>query len=218
MHMLDIAHIDPDQLDQLGVDQLRELVGQLLERSGRDAHEIGWRDTKIDKLTFEVAQLKRLQYGAKSEQLSVDQRALFDEAVGGDIAAIEEQIAALKSTLPPKTEVGEKKAPKRGTLPAGLPRVDRHHEPETTTCTTPGCGCTMSRIGEDVSEKLDYTPGVFSVERHVRGKWVLRRRCASSGRCTRSNARRRALAQTTGKDFECFKRDRCWTRSIDGRC
>ncbi|EGH71967.1 transposase component, partial [Pseudomonas syringae pv. aceris str. M302273] len=28
------------------------------------------------------------------------------------------------------------------------------------------------RIGEDVSEKLDYTPGVFTVERHVRGKWV----------------------------------------------
>jgi transposase len=30
----------------------------------------------------------------------------------------------------------------------------------------------MQRIGEDVSEKLDYEPGVFTVERHVRGKWV----------------------------------------------
>jgi transposase len=29
----------------------------------------------------------------------------------------------------------------------------------------------MKRIGEEVSEKLDYTPGVFTVERHVRGKW-----------------------------------------------
>ena len=28
------------------------------------------------------------------------------------------------------------------------------------------------RIGEEVAEKLDYAPGVFSVERHVRGKWV----------------------------------------------
>lgn len=33
----------------------------------------------------------------------------------------------------------------------------------------------MQRIGEDVGEKLDYTPGVFTVERHIRGKWV----CAS---------------------------------------
>jgi hypothetical protein len=31
------------------------------------------------------------------------------------------------------------------------------------------------RIGEDVSEKLDYTLGVFEVERHIRGKWVCRR-------------------------------------------
>jgi transposase len=30
----------------------------------------------------------------------------------------------------------------------------------------------LKRIGEDVSEKLDYKPGVFTVERHVRGKWV----------------------------------------------
>jgi transposase len=30
----------------------------------------------------------------------------------------------------------------------------------------------MKRIGEDVAEKLDCVPGVFSVERHVRGKWV----------------------------------------------
>ena len=27
-------------------------------------------------------------------------------------------------------------------------------------------------MGEDVSEKSDYTPGVFTVERLVRGKWV----------------------------------------------
>jgi transposase len=30
----------------------------------------------------------------------------------------------------------------------------------------------MKRIGEDVAEKLDYVPGVFTVERHVRGKWA----------------------------------------------
>ena len=30
----------------------------------------------------------------------------------------------------------------------------------------------LKRIGEDVSEKLDYTPGVFTVEQHIRGKWV----------------------------------------------
>ena len=65
--------------------------------------------------------------------------------------------------------------PKRARLPPGLPRVEIAHEPESTVCTTPGCGCALKRIGEDISEKLDYTPGVFTVERHVRGKWACAR-------------------------------------------
>lgn len=121
------------------------------------------------ELTFEIAQLKRLRFGVKSEQLSAEQRTLFDEAVEGDIAAIEEQIATLQATLPPKPDTEKAAVPKRRALPERFPRVERHHEPESTMC---GCGCQMKRIGEDVSEKLDYTPGVFTVERHVRGKWA----------------------------------------------
>ena len=64
---------------------------------------------------------------------------------------------------------GVKEQPKRQPLPASLPRIEIHHEPDATTCS---CGCQMKRIGEDVAEKLDYQPGVFSVERHVRGKWA----------------------------------------------
>lgn len=60
---------------------------------------------------------------------------------------------------------------RRAPLPAHLPRTDIHHDPDTTTC---HCGCELERIGEDISEKLDYTPGVFTVERHIRGKWVCR--------------------------------------------
>lgn len=162
--MIDIAQIDPDKLDELDAEQLRELTRALLSKSGR---EIAWRDAKIDKLTFELAQLKRLKFDRSSEQMSAEQRALFDEAVDGDIAAIDEQLAALQAALPPKTE-GEKNKPKRAPLPQRLPRRDVHHEPHVTTC---GCGEAMKRVGEDVSEKLDYTPGVFTVERHVRGKW-----------------------------------------------
>ena len=165
--MIDIAQIDPGKLDELSADQLRELTLALLARTDHDGREIVWRDAKIDKLTFEIAQLKRMKFDRSSEQLSAEQRALFDEAVDGDIAAIDEQLTALQATLPPKSE-GEKKTPKRSSLPDRLPRRDVHHEPESTDC---GCGQAMKRIGEDVSEKLDYTPGVFTVERHVRGKW-----------------------------------------------
>ena len=165
--MIDITQIEPTQLDELSAEQLRELTRALLERSGRDEREIVWRDAKVDKLTFEIAQLRRMKFDRSSEQLGVEQRALFDEAVDGDIAAIDEQLAALQATLPAKPE-DEKKTPKRAPLPERLPRRDVHHEPQDTTC---GCGQAMKRIGEDISEKLDYTPGVFTVERHVRGKW-----------------------------------------------
>ena len=59
-----------------------------------------------------------------------------------------------------------------------LPRTEARHEPHGSVC---ACGCALKRIGEDVSEKLDYVPGVpgvpgvRSVERHVRGKWACAR-------------------------------------------
>lgn len=35
----------------------------------------------------------------------------------------------------------------------------------SNTCS---CCCQMKRIGEDMAEKLEYVPGVLSVERHIR--------------------------------------------------
>ncbi len=44
------------------------------------------------KLSFEIAQLRRLKFGKKSEQLDAEQRALFDEALDADLAAAEAQL------------------------------------------------------------------------------------------------------------------------------
>jgi transposase len=68
-------------------------------------------------------------------------------------------------TVPAAT--GKKQKPTA--LPAEFPRTLIHHEPDNIHCP---CGYALKRIGEDVSEKLDYTPGVFTVERHIRGKRV----------------------------------------------
>ena len=43
--MIDIAQLDPQQLEELGVDQLRELTRSLLVSRGRDAHEIAGMDS-----------------------------------------------------------------------------------------------------------------------------------------------------------------------------
>jgi len=118
------------------------------------------------KLTHEMAVLKRLKFAATSERFSPEQKSLLSEAIDEDLEALACEIAQMESS---KKAPAERQVPKRQALPAHLPRREIQHEPENTVCT---CGCQLKRIGEDVAEKLDYAPGNFSVERHVRGKWV----------------------------------------------
>ena len=155
-----------DSLDTLSAQQLRTLAAELIEKVGKRDRELHLRQTRIDQLTHEIALLKRFRYGARSEQLHAGQASLLEESVDADLAAIETELAALQDTAP---ERKSRQQPKRAALPAHLLRTEIHHEPENLTC---ACGCLRSRIGEDVSEKLDYTPGVFTVLRHIRGKWV----------------------------------------------
>ncbi|WP_337994250.1 IS66 family transposase, partial [Pseudomonas putida] len=112
--------------------------------------------------------LKRHKFAKRSEQLSPDQGSLLDDLLDTDIAAIE---AELKAANLPAAPAEPRNKPKRAPLPPQFPRTVIRHEPANTQCV---CGCQLQRIGEDVSEKLDYTPGVFTIEQHVRGKWTCR--------------------------------------------
>jgi transposase len=158
----------------MDADQLRDLSAALFERLQRQEVQLAGRDEepkrkqlKIDQLTHEIATLNRWRYSKRSEQIDAVQRSLLDESIDADIEAISLEIEALQERLPtPRVQ------PRRVALPAVFPRREMRHAPEHTQCS---CGCRLERIGEDVSEKLDYTPGVFQVERHIRGKWVCRK-------------------------------------------
>jgi transposase len=152
--------IAADNLDALDETQLRQTVQRLQV-------ELHHKSALVDKLTHENAVLKRLKFAAKSEAFTAEQKSLLEETLDMDLAAVAAEIEAAQQ--PATQPSDEKKQPKREKLPAHLPRREIRHEPADTTC---GCGQAMKRIGEDVAEKLDYQPGVFTVERHVRGKWV----------------------------------------------
>lgn len=149
-------------------DQLREREEQL-ERAQREA---AFKQALNEKLTHELAVLKRLKFAATSEKfcagLSAEQKSLIEETLDTDIAEVEGEMKRAQGK-PPGKDKTERQQPKRQALPAHLPRTDFHHDPANTACS---CGCQMKRIGEDVAEKLDYVPGVFTVERHIRGKWA----------------------------------------------
>lgn len=157
----------PD-LDQMTPEQLRALAAQLLSKVDTMGRESRRDKTVIEQLAHEIAILKRHKFAKRSEQISPAQGNLLDDLLSTDLEAIDAELKALRPTPAPDEP---RQQPKRAQLPPQFPRTVIHHEPENTEC---ACGCQLQRVGEDVSEKLDYTPGVFTVEQHVRGKWACR--------------------------------------------
>ena len=165
-------------IDQLNTRQVRALALQMQqalrakdELLQAQQRQLVFKQATIDKLTHEMAVLKRLRFAARSERygeaFNAEQKSLLEEAIDADLEALGHELARERPA--PQPPAAAKEQPKRQPLPANLPRRQIRHEPDSTTC---GCGCAMKRIGEDVAEKLDYQPGVFTVERHIRGKWV----------------------------------------------
>ncbi len=107
-----------------------------------------------------------VKFAAKSESFHAEQKSLLEVALGADLAALAQEI---EQREPGQASPDKKRQAQRSALPAELPRREVRHEPDCLICL---CGCQLKRIGEDVAVKLDYVPGVFTVECHVRGKWV----------------------------------------------
>jgi transposase len=168
-----LEHIELQAQELQLKQELIEHKQQLIERKDRD---IAWRDAKIEKVNFELARLKRWKFGAKTEAMNAEQRQMFQDTLLEDEASLEAQLAELRASLPetPATPKTAPRRPRRQALPEHLRRVEHHHEPENTTCPTPECGQPMTRVSEDVSEKLDIVPAEFFVHRHIYGKWVCR--------------------------------------------
>ena len=88
----------PD-INQLSADQLRALATELMDSLdakdqalGRKERELVRRNAIIEKLTHEVAILKRHKFARRSEQLDAVQGKLLDELIDSDLAAIEAEL------------------------------------------------------------------------------------------------------------------------------
>ena len=129
------------------------------------------RTLEIEKLKFQIAKLRRMQFGRSSERIArqIEQFELQLEEL--ETGAAQEEAEAVTEDGPPSAI--ERIKPKRRPLPEHLPRQQIVHEPANDgACTCPECGAGMARLGEDVTEVLDYVPGHFQVIRHVRPKYA----------------------------------------------
>src|ERR1700720_637011 len=121
----------------------------------------------IAKLRFQLARYRRAEFGRSSEQLArgADQLELAIETLEADQV---ERIAAVSPVMAAAIEAAsEAQKPARRPLPEHLPRESILHQ-APHAC--PSCGSPLRRIGEDVTETLDYVPGRFKVVQHVREK------------------------------------------------
>ena len=123
--------------------------------------------TEIAKLKFQLARYRRAEFGRSSEKLAreVEQLELAIETLEADQA--ERQAAASPAVAAAIEEAVDRQKPARRPLPEHLPREEVRHP---AACTCPHCGGALRRIGEEVTETLDYVPGRFKVIRHVREK------------------------------------------------
>jgi transposase len=168
--MLDMRDLKAKDLQGLSADAAQTIV----EHIQRQAREIALKEAKLAKVSFELARLKAWKFAARTEAMNAEQRRLFEETLVEDEADLQAQLQALRAATPEPAKAADKRKPRRQALPEHLKRVEHHHEPEDTTCPTPGCGTPMTRVGEDISEKLDIVPAQFFVHRHVYGKWACR--------------------------------------------
>ena len=133
----------------------------------------------IEKLKAQLAKLRRERFGASSErierviaqlELALEEAEAASAETAAPAAPASEPEAAPEAppetdaATPASTPAPEKK--KRRTLPPELPRRDVVHTP-SNVCKICG-GSELRKVGESVTEVLEYIPGRFEVVRHVR--------------------------------------------------
>jgi transposase len=123
--------------------------------------------SRIEYLEERIRLLQNELFGRKSEKLPKedrDQLLLFNEL---------ELEKAAQNDGPDEITISEHSRKKRGrkALPQDLPRVEVIHDLSEgeKIC---ACGSRLSRIGEEVCEKLDIIPAKVQVIRHIRYKYA----------------------------------------------
>jgi len=160
----DLNPLDQEALKAILLTTYEELIAaqeQLLVKE----EQLLSRVHEIEHLKLLIAKLRRLQFGRKSEKVErqIEQLELKLEDL---------EVQRVGSLPQPAWEADAPKpaptAKTRRPLPEHLPRETRSHAPAELAC--PACGGTLKKLGEDVSEVLEWVPASFKVIRHVRPK------------------------------------------------
>ncbi len=157
----------PD-LNALPADALRALILTQHRQLLAQDEQLQSRGREIEHRKLLLAKLHRMQFGRKSEKLErqIEQLELRLEEL--ESKGSEKEPNAPEPAPVNASSTATVAKPTRRALPDHLPRQTRRHEPKETEC--PQCQGKLRKLGEDVSEMLEYVPASFVVIRHVRTK------------------------------------------------
>lgn len=117
---------------------------------------------------FKYDQLKRMIYGSKRERfISTDFPEQFKLELEPKALQIEQAVEQERETIRIEYERKKKRKPHPGrlALPSHLPVVETIIEPAEDTSG-------MIRIGQEVTDELDYTPATLQINRTIRPKYI----------------------------------------------
>ena len=151
--MIDVATSLPEDPDEL-----RAFTALLLA-------EVRSQATLIEKLRHQLAGYRSQRYGSSSETIEQLQLALETSEIA--TAAMTARLR-LPEEDPPEEDSKDK--PKRRAIPDHIPRQQIELTTGDDACAQ--CGGKLRRLGEDVTEELEYVPGRFIVNRITRPRFA----------------------------------------------
>lgn len=157
------------------LETLREEKRVLVKQLGAKERENAW-------LRERLARYMRRIFGPRAEKVDLAQLALpFEELI--ELSGELEEPApppGIQEAADDEADTHSQKQRKKGAhgrapLPKDLPRlrVEIHPDEADRTCTC--CQEPMARVGEEVTEELDYQPATLTVTEHVRVKYACKR-------------------------------------------
>jgi transposase len=142
---------------------LKAMVAELLSALQNSQQRIAGLEHRLD-------QVLRRMYGQKSEKIDPAQRLLFLDNEASPATPPPDELAS--ELLERETDTAPVRRHQGHGLPADLPRVRREHDLTAVEQLCPCCQTPRTKIGEDISEQLEYVPSSLFVIQHVRPKYA----------------------------------------------
>jgi transposase len=145
--------------------QTQKKDAEIIALKALHAEQIQAKDLQILKLTHELIQLKKMVFGSRSERFvpaaSPDQLSMGFEVAQLPSLPLEQQVSYTRKITADIPSKHQGRLP----LPASLPRQQILLEPAIDITG-------MKKIGEEITEELEYAPGKLFVKQYIRPKYA----------------------------------------------